>query len=51
MNRHLPKLYNFAVQTRYPGEYDAIEKDEYEESIIIAEKCLEWIEEKIAITH
>jgi HEPN domain-containing protein len=41
------KLYNFAVQTRYPGEYDAIEKDEYEESIIIAEKCLEWIEGKI----
>ena len=40
-------LYNFAVQTRYPGDYMAIEKEEYEESIIITEKCLKWIEEKI----
>ena len=41
------KLYNFAVQTKYPGDYFAIEKEEYEDSIIIAEKCLEWVEEKI----
>ena len=41
------KLYNFAVQTRYPGEYEEIEKEEYEQSIIIAEKCLSWIDEKI----
>jgi HEPN domain-containing protein len=41
------KLYNFAVQTRYPGEYVEIEKEEYEQSIIIAENCLKWIEEKI----
>ena len=41
------KLYNFAVQTRYPGEYEEIEKEEYEQSIIIAEKCLSWINEKI----
>jgi len=41
------KLYNFAVQTRYPGEYVEIEKEEYEQSILIAEKCLYWVEEKI----
>jgi len=41
------KLYNFAVQTRYPGDYIAIEKEEYEQSIIIAENCLRWVEEKI----
>ena len=41
------KLYNFAIQTRYPGEYAEIEKEEYEQSIIIAEKCLSWIDEKI----
>ena len=41
------KLNNFAVQTRYPGDYVEIEKEEYEQSIIIAEKCLKWIEEKI----
>jgi len=41
------KLYNFAVQTRYPGDYDIIERAEYEESILIAEKCLKWVEEKL----
>jgi HEPN domain-containing protein len=41
------KLNNFAVQTRYPGDYVKIEKDEYEQTIIIAEKCLKWIEEII----
>ena len=41
------KLYNFAVQTRYPGDYVPIEKEEYEQSIVIAENCLNWIEKKI----
>ncbi len=41
------KLYNYAVQTRYPGEYVEISKEEYEQSIVIAEKCLNWIEAKI----
>ena len=41
------KLYNFAVQTRYPGDYVPIEKEEYEQSVTIAENCLKWIEEKI----
>jgi len=41
------KLNNYAIQTRYPGEYVEIEKEEYEQSISIAEKCLKWIEKKI----
>jgi len=41
------KLYNFAVQTRYPGEYVIIEKEEYEQCIVIAERCLKWIEKII----
>jgi HEPN domain-containing protein len=41
------QLTNYAVQTRYPGEYDEITKEEYEESIKIAKDCLEWIENKI----
>jgi len=41
------KLYNFAVQTRYPGDYIPIEKEEYGQSITIAENCLKWVEEKI----
>jgi len=42
------KLYNFAVLTRYPGEYVEIEKEEYEHSVLTAEKCLKWIEEKMS---
>ncbi|MDR2716556.1 MAG: HEPN domain-containing protein [Treponema sp.] len=41
------QLTNYAVQTRYPGEYDEITKEEYEESIKIAKNCLHWIENKI----
>jgi HEPN domain-containing protein len=40
-------LHNYAVQTRYPGDYIAIEEEEYKQSIRIAEKCLQWIEEVI----
>jgi len=40
-------LTNYAVQTRYPGEYDEITKEEYEKSIKIAKDCLQWIEDKI----
>ncbi|MCL1834321.1 MAG: HEPN domain-containing protein [Leptospirales bacterium] len=41
------KLTKYAVTTRYPGEYDEITKEEYKQSIIIAEDCLKWVEEKI----
>jgi len=41
------ELTNYAVQTRYPGEYEEITKAEYENSLIIAKNCLEWVENKI----
>jgi HEPN domain-containing protein len=41
------KLTKYAVITRYPGEYDEITKEAYEESIKIAKDCLEWAENKI----
>jgi len=41
------KLSSYAVQTRYPGDYVKIEKAEYEQSIMIAEKCLNWVENKL----
>jgi HEPN domain-containing protein len=41
------KLTKYAVQTRYPGEYDDITKEDYNESIMIAEKCIKWVENKI----
>jgi HEPN domain-containing protein len=40
-------LTNYAVQTRYPGEYDEITKEEYEASIKIAKDCLNRTENKI----
>jgi HEPN domain-containing protein len=45
------KLTNYAVQTRYPGEYDEITKEEYEKAINIAKDCLNWVENKIASTN
>jgi HEPN domain-containing protein len=45
--RETVKLSKYAVQTRYPGEYDDITKEDYEESIRIAGKCLEWVESTV----
>jgi HEPN domain-containing protein len=41
------KVTKYAVQTRYPGEYDDITKEDYEESIKIAKMCLDWVSEKV----
>ena len=41
------KLTKYAVQTRYPGEYDETTKEDYEESLVIARNCLKWIQAKI----
>jgi HEPN domain-containing protein len=45
--RSVLKLYDFAVQMRYPGEYLKVEKEEYEKSVAIAENCLRWVEGEI----
>jgi HEPN domain-containing protein len=45
------RLTNYAVQTRYPGEYEEITKEEYESSITIANACLDWVENKIKETE
>jgi HEPN domain-containing protein len=41
------QLTDYAVQTRYPGEYDDITKEEYEEAVSITKECLDWVENKI----
>ena len=41
------KLTNFAVQTRYPGNYNDITKEEYKESLKIAKYCLDWVKKVI----
>jgi HEPN domain-containing protein len=45
------QLTNYAVQTRYPGEYEEITKEEYESSMKIANICLDWVENKIKETE
>jgi HEPN domain-containing protein len=40
-------LTKYAVQTRYPGEYDDITKGEYEKNLKTARDCLNWVENKI----
>ena len=40
-------LTNYAVQTRYPGSYDYVTKEEYDRALKIAEECLDWVENKI----
>jgi HEPN domain-containing protein len=37
----------YAVQTRYPGEYNEVTKEEYEASVKIAKDCLSWTENEI----
>jgi HEPN domain-containing protein len=41
------ELTKYAIITRYPGEYDEITKEGYEESIKIAKDCLKWTKNKI----
>jgi HEPN domain-containing protein len=41
-------LTNFAVQTRYPGEYADVTKEEYLNSLKIAKACLEWVKNIIS---
>lgn len=37
------ELEDYAVQTRYPGDYTPVDKNEYLEALDIAEKAIEWI--------
>ena len=41
------ELTNYAVQTRYPGQYTEVTKDEYIKAVKIAEECLNWVENVI----
>ena len=41
------KLTIYAVQTRYPNDYDEITKEEYEKAVKIAKDCLDWVENKM----
>jgi len=38
----------YAVDTRYPGDYDPVTEPEYRLALTMAEKVIKWAEEKIA---
>ncbi len=37
----------YAVDTRYPGEYDPVTEDEYKLALAMAEKVIKWVEKEI----
>jgi HEPN domain-containing protein len=41
------ELTKYAVQTRYPGEYDDITKEKYERAVRIAKDCFDWVKNTI----
>jgi HEPN domain-containing protein len=45
--RKAARLTDYAVFTRYPGTYDDLTREDYEESIALATDCLNWAEQKI----
>ena len=40
-------LTGYAVETRYPGDYEPVNEDDYLNAMQIAEKVLQWVERKI----
>jgi HEPN domain-containing protein len=40
-------LEDYAVQTRYPGDYREVDKAEYEEALDISKKVLQWVKQNI----
>ena len=40
-------LTGYAVETRYPGDYEPVNEDDYSNAVQIAEKVLQWVEMKI----
>jgi hypothetical protein len=37
----------YAVDARYPGDYDPVTEDEYKLALAITEKVFKWVKEKI----
>ncbi|MDR0823056.1 MAG: HEPN domain-containing protein [Endomicrobium sp.] len=40
-------LNDYAVQTRYPGDYTSITKEEYDNAVQIAQNCVKWVRSTI----
>ena len=40
-------LTGYAVETRYPGDYESVDEDDYLKAIEIAEKVLRWVKKQV----
>jgi len=40
-------LTSYAVETRYPGDYEPVGEDDHLKAVKIAEKALKWVEKKM----
>ena len=45
--QHSKLLTSYAVETRYPGDYEPIDESDYAKAVEIAEKVLAWVEKSI----
>lgn len=37
----------YAVDYRYPGDYDPVTEDEYKQALELSERAVKWVEEKL----
>ncbi len=44
-----PLLTQFAIDTRYPGDWEPITEDDYKEMVTITEKVYDWVKDTIKI--
>ena len=40
-------LTDYAVLTRYPGEMEPVDDDEYEQALLLAQNVLEWVSQQL----
>lgn len=41
-------LNDYAVETRYPGEYEPVTAEEYHTAVYLASKVIQWVDEQLA---
>ena len=44
-------LTGYAVETRYPGDYEPVDEDDYFKAIEIADKVLRWVKKEMGKEH
>lgn len=43
----IEEMSNYAVATRYPGEYEPVTKEEFNKALRLTDSILKWVERKI----